>query len=97
MAGFHIGGNGARGLVQCPVREHAADRCGRGHGPAVVIPRIAIGITLDGGLVIALSASVLPEDRQRAIDAGCDDFESKPVDFPRLLMKMEQLLRAGDR
>jgi CheY-like chemotaxis protein len=47
--------------------------------------------------IIALSASVLPEDRQRAIDAGCDDFETKPVDFPRLLMKMEQLLQAAER
>ena len=47
--------------------------------------------------IIALSASVLPEDQQRAIDAGCDDFETKPVDFPRLLMKMEQLLQAADR
>ena len=45
--------------------------------------------------IIALSASVLPEDRQRAIDAGCDDFETKPVDFPRLLMKLERLLQAG--
>jgi CheY-like chemotaxis protein len=47
--------------------------------------------------IIALSASVLPEDQQRAIDAGCDDFETKPVDFPRLLMKMERLLQAADR
>jgi two-component system cell cycle response regulator DivK len=47
--------------------------------------------------IIALSASVLPEDQQRAIDAGCDDFETKPVDFPRLLMKMERLLQAGNR
>ena len=42
--------------------------------------------------IIALSASVLPEHRHRAIDAGCDDFETKPVDFPRLLEKIEQLL-----
>ena len=47
--------------------------------------------------IIALSASVLPEDQQRAIDAGCDDFETKPVDFPRLLMKMERLLQPDDR
>ena len=42
--------------------------------------------------IIALSASVLPEHRHRAIDAGCDDFETKPVDFPRLLEKIEHLL-----
>jgi two-component system cell cycle response regulator DivK len=47
--------------------------------------------------IIALSASVLPEDQQRAIDAGCNDFETKPVDFPRLLTKMERLLQPTDR
>jgi CheY-like chemotaxis protein len=46
--------------------------------------------------IIALSASVLPEHRHRAIDAGCDDFETKPVDFPGLLLKIGQLLKAGD-
>jgi len=44
--------------------------------------------------IIALSASVLPEHRHRAIDAGCDDFETKPVDLPRLLEKIEKLLGA---
>ena len=43
--------------------------------------------------IIALSASVLPEHQHRAIDAGCDDFETKPVDFPRLLGKIEHWLR----
>jgi len=42
--------------------------------------------------VIALSASVLPEHQHHAIDAGCDDFEKKPVDFPRLLGKIKQLI-----
>ena len=47
--------------------------------------------------IIALSASVLPEHRHRAIDAGCDDFQTKPVDFPHLLAKIEELLNeAGD-
>jgi len=45
--------------------------------------------------IIALSASVLPEHRHRAIDAGCDEFEIKPVDFSRLLEKIERLLPAG--
>jgi CheY-like chemotaxis protein len=45
--------------------------------------------------IIALSASVLPEHRHRAIDAGCDDFETKPVDFPRLLSKIGQLLQGA--
>ena len=47
--------------------------------------------------IIALSASVLPEHRHRAIDAGCDDFETKPVDFPRLLGKIEELLAGRGR
>lgn len=42
--------------------------------------------------IVALSASVLPEHRHRAIDAGCDDFEIKPVEFSRLLEKIDQLL-----
>ena len=42
--------------------------------------------------IVALSASVLPEHQHRAIDAGCDDFEIKPVDFPRLLDKINKLL-----
>ena len=42
--------------------------------------------------IIALSASVLPEHQHRAIDAGCDDFEVKPVDFPKLLSKINNLL-----
>ena len=45
--------------------------------------------------IIALSASVLPEHQHRAIDAGCDDFETKPVDLPRLLEKIEKLLGAA--
>jgi len=47
--------------------------------------------------IIALSASVLPEHRHRAIEAGCDDFETKPVDFPRLLGKLERLLPAEEK
>ncbi|MDC1286678.1 response regulator [Gammaproteobacteria bacterium] len=47
--------------------------------------------------IIALSASVLPEHMHRAIEAGCDDFETKPVDFPRLLGKIERLLQAEEK
>jgi len=45
--------------------------------------------------IIALSASVLPEDQHRAIDAGCDDFEVKPVNFASLLEKIDRFLQAG--
>ena len=47
--------------------------------------------------IIALSASVLPEDQHKAIDAGCDEFEIKPVDFPRLLGKIRRHLSSGDQ
>lgn len=43
--------------------------------------------------ILALTAHALTEDRDRALAAGCDDFDTKPVDLPRLLDKMEALLR----
>ena len=46
--------------------------------------------------VLALTAHAMSDDRQRAVDAGCDDYDTKPVDLPRLLGKMEALL-ARDR
>ena len=42
--------------------------------------------------IIALSAHAMEGDRTRAIDAGCDDYDTKPVDFPRLLGKIRALL-----
>lgn len=41
--------------------------------------------------VIALTARASHEDRQQALEAGADEYESKPIDFPRLLAKVELL------
>jgi CheY-like chemotaxis protein len=42
--------------------------------------------------VIALSAHAMEHDRATALAAGCDDFDTKPVDFPRLLGKIRTLV-----
>ena len=42
--------------------------------------------------IVALTAHAMDADRERALEAGCDGFETKPVDLPKLLSTMTSLL-----
>ena len=46
--------------------------------------------------IIALTAHAMAADKERAINAGCSEYETKPIDFPALLAKIYQFLEGSD-
>jgi CheY-like chemotaxis protein len=58
--------------------------------------RIKAAVETQAIPVIALTAHAMTGDRARALEAGCDDYDTKPIEFTRLLNKIQTCLNEAD-
>jgi CheY-like chemotaxis protein len=69
--------------------------------PVIDGPEAARRLKADPGTqsipIIALTSQDVPEESERAVDAGCNDVETKPIDIPRLIGKINRALGLPDR
>jgi len=54
--------------------------------------QLKAGVKTKGIPIVALTAHAMAGDREKALEAGCDEYDTKPVEFPRLLAKIEAIL-----
>jgi two-component system cell cycle response regulator DivK len=95
-----IARDGAEGLVQAKSRAPALILVDLGL-PVIdgweVTRQLRVAPETAAVPIIALSAHAMPEDRERALAVGCNDFIAKPVDFPHLINRIEILLRTKSK